>query len=100
MKGCLFHPDNALGRHRSADLMADLQRAIVFLETRVMDLEAAALRNGKGPKFSAEDSEFLILVLGFMAGANLERDGERGERIFARFRDLHQKLQGSQGNPS
>jgi hypothetical protein len=52
-------------------------------------------------KFSADDRDFLIWMTGFTAGANLERDGERGERIFARCRELRDKICESQNpNPS
>lgn len=43
--------------------------------------------------FNGDDAIFLAWALGFVAGANLERDGERGERIFARCRQLHEKIQ-------
>lgn len=44
-------------------------------------------------EFNGEDAIFLAWVLGFTAGANLDRDAARGERIFARCRDLHEKIQ-------
>lgn len=62
----------------------------------------AAPKTGMKIEFSNEDALFLTWTLGFTAGANLERDGERGERIFARCRDLHNKIHnlGEHANPS
>ena len=67
------------------DFLQELSR----LRDRIGLLEAQP-----APKrvFSEDDTTFLIWVLGFTAGANLERDGERGERVFGRCRDLYLKM--------
>jgi hypothetical protein len=57
----------------------------------------SGLNGNTAPKFSNDDARFLIWTLGFTAGANLERDGQRGERIFAWCRDLHEKMMGQTG---
>jgi hypothetical protein len=41
---------------------------------------------------TGDDQFFLTWTLGFTAGANMERDGARGERIFARCREIHEKI--------
>lgn len=66
------------------------------VEKRLRELEAEVgrLKQSQQPRrvFDGDDQIFLTWVLGFTAGANLERDGERGERIFARCRAIHEKL--------
>jgi hypothetical protein len=90
---------------------ADLQADVAELKAAIARLDQQLIEARKQPAakqiFSAEDASFLVWTMGFVAGANLERDGERGERIFARCRDLHNKLESSLtarptagGNPS
>ena len=52
------------------------------------------------PPFTQDDNAFLIFVLGFTAGAHLDKDGSKGERIFAWCRTLQEKLQQQMANPS
>lgn len=63
---------------------------------------AGEKKTGPRIEFNGDDALFLAWVLGFTAGANLDRDAERGERIFARCRQLHEKIQpiGCEVNPS
>lgn len=72
-----------------ADTVERMNARLVELEAKYKRLEAAtSARN----TLTGDDQIFLTWVLGFTAGANLERDGERGERIFARCREIHQKI--------
>jgi hypothetical protein len=74
--------------------------------TPIEEIVAAAVKkeiaslNGSLPRFSADDRDFLIWMTGFTAGANLERDGERGERIFARCREIKERLFSVSQNPT
>lgn len=90
-------PLPAAGNQSKAQPRSYPDGAIPF-STPIEDVVAAEVKkqlkalNGSTPKFSNDDARFLIWVLGFTAGANLERDSQRGERIFAWCRDLHEKV--------
>jgi hypothetical protein len=59
------------------------------------DLEKLRLRLEERPRFSGDDSAFLIWTLGFTAGANLVRGGEEASAIFDRARKLYLKMPGA-----
>src|SRR5579862_5356744 len=78
----------------------DFREAIAKLESQIDELRSAFKRNGAS-RFNADDQIFLVWVLGFSAGAHLDRNGDQGERIFARCRDMFVKLSEPPGaNPS
>ena len=72
-----------------ADTIERMNARLVELEAEVTRLKAATRAR---QVLTGDDQFFLTWALGFTAGANLERDGERGERIFARCREIHDKI--------
>lgn len=72
-----------------ADTIERMNARIVELEQQLKRVEAATKARNV---LTGDDQFFLTWTLGFVAGANLERDGERGERIFARCREIHEKI--------
>ncbi|HEV2210822.1 MAG TPA: hypothetical protein VG167_18775 [Verrucomicrobiae bacterium] len=69
----------------------DLAAEVRELRARAEALERKLDEFRSGYKFNGDDSTFLIWTLGFVAGANLERGGDQGERIYARCRDIWMK---------
>jgi hypothetical protein len=69
----------------------DLASQVEDLRAQITAVQSALAEFRSGYRFNGDDSAFLIWVLGFTAGAHLEKDGERGERVFARCRDLYMK---------
>jgi hypothetical protein len=59
-----------------------------------LDVKLDRLLGAKTPRLTEDDLQFLVWMTGFTAGASLDRDGERGERIFARCREIKEKLFG------
>ena len=82
----------------------DLSEVKDFLNDQIRDqlkdLEARLKPKTPLPQFSNDDACFLIWMSGFTAGANLDKDGERGERIFARCREIRDKLMAQGANAS
>jgi hypothetical protein len=69
--------------------VAELQRQMALLMNKMDATRAAPAQ----PAFTEDDRQFLVWTLGFVAGSHLDRDGDRGERIFAWCRELQGKLQ-------
>ena len=83
-------PKSKVGQPQGS-LPQDLRPELEALRAEVAGLQRSLCEFRGGYQFNGDDSAFLIWVLGFTAGAHLERDGERGERVFARCRDLYVK---------
>ena len=75
------------------DLVAAQESRLEALAVKLADLEAHKSER----RWSVDDSAFLIYVLGFSAGAHMERPGPTAEQIFARSRDLMVKVLGAGG---
>ena len=71
--------------------LEELRTQASDLHARVEALRAELTGFRSTAKFNGDDSAFLIWVLGFTAGANLERGGDQGQVIFARCRDIYMK---------
>jgi len=77
-------------------LPADMVKQLEFIiDQRVKNELERRLTKFARPglmRFSEEDVQFLIWTLGFTAGAHLEKDHDKGERIFAWCKILMGKL--------
>lgn len=71
---------------------AELEKQVQALSAQVDQMQALLRRNGAA-SFNPDDQFFLAWVLGFTAGAHLDRNGEQGERIFGRCRDMFVRVQ-------
>lgn len=75
-----------------SEMLGALTGKLKELEEKIDSAYGMLKRNGAA-RFGPDDQFFLAWVLGFTAGAHLERNGEQGERIFGRCRDMWLKVQ-------
>jgi len=89
--------EGAAGVARELDaLRGEVER----LAATVTELATLVRGEGRGPRFTRADARFLIFTLGFTAGAHMERDARKAERVFAWCSALHDKLEAEAGNGS
>lgn len=80
---------------RNGEELEDLRNAVATLESKIARAEEL-LRQPSERRWCADDSAFLIYVLGFAAGAHMERPGETATQIYSRARDLMIKVLGQE----
>jgi hypothetical protein len=71
--------------------MEALARGVRVLREELARLSGSVNEFRDKAKFNGDDSAFLTFVLGFTAGAHLNRDGQQRDVIFARCRDIYMK---------